>query len=204
MQGGVVDFSLLSLRGITRSRTTTVLLPQCIRGIKIGDGACKAVILQLNTHVLDNTEALPSVLVAGTGTAAANGVYTFRGYFGGKPFYNKVGTLTSPGESSISWRNSEWEIRGSDSTIFYVAGNNTDFPYPNTWETADGAEPPPTVTEIPNIVTASYFYWGDSQKQFYEVLRGERTAVIFCENLEEVFVRNPFLDTVNIQVHIYD
>lgn len=53
-------------------------------------------------------------------------------------------------------------------------------------------------------VTATYFYWGDNQRQEFEVLRGVNSQVIFCSNLSEVQVRCPFNEEVFIQVMVYN
>lgn len=49
-------------------------------------------------------------------------------------------------------------------------------------------------------VAATYFYYGDSQKIERECLRGESTDIIFCTNLDQVWVRNPFAADINIQI----
>lgn len=59
------------------------------------------------------------------------------------------------------------------------------------------------VRNTDNLITATYFYWGDAQKQENEVLRGEDSVYIFCENQEEVFVRNAFAGVIDIQVTVY-
>lgn len=44
-------------------------------------------------------------------------------------------------------------------------------------------------------------YYGDSQSQEFELLRGVDSELIFCNDLSEVFVRAP--EACNIQVLIY-
>lgn len=106
------NFSTLSGRGITKTDTHTLPVTQTlISGIPVGQGACKAIVLRLNSNIRNNTAA--------------------------------------------------------------------------------------------GLVTATYFYWGDAQKQENEVLRGIDSIVIFCKNQEEVFVRNAFSGVINIQVVVY-
>jgi hypothetical protein len=52
-------------------------------------------------------------------------------------------------------------------------------------------------------VAATYFYYGDSQKIERECLRGESSDIIFCTDLNQVYVRNPFATDINIQILIY-
>lgn len=51
-------------------------------------------------------------------------------------------------------------------------------------------------------ITATYFYYGDSTEQERECLRGISSDLIFCTDLNQVYIRNPFAATVNIQVLI--
>lgn len=52
-------------------------------------------------------------------------------------------------------------------------------------------------------VVPTYCYYGDSQAQDRELLRGVSSDIIFCDDLSEVFVRNPFAADITIQYLIY-
>jgi len=92
----------------------------------------------------------PSAIVAGAGSAAANGTYTERGTFMGKPYYNLVGEADDTGQLCIRW-NDEWEILGAgtyDTNMFYYSAPNVAFPWDVvTWTEYNGSLPVPTVTE---------------------------------------------------------
>lgn len=47
-------------------------------------------------------------------------------------------------------------------------------------------------------------YIGDTNAQEFELLTGTNSPVIFCENLEEIFVRNPYPSIAYVQVLIYN
>ena len=44
-------------------------------------------------------------------------------------------------------------------------------------------------------------YYGDAQSQEFELLRGVDSELIFCNNLQEVFVRTPTACTVQILLY---
>jgi hypothetical protein len=91
-----------------------------------------------------------SVLVSGAGSEEVNGVYTERGTFNGKPYYNLVGEDSDTNIHAIVWETAtdEWRIRPEDD--FYASTSDTTFPWQATnWQIQSGDAPVPTVTEIP-------------------------------------------------------
>lgn len=88
-----------------------------------------------------------SAVVAGAGTSAANGTYTYSGLEGGKSYYNKSGT--NPVLSAISFDPGEprWAMYDNIGNFVYSAPDEVDFPWLATWGVADGDPPAPTVTE---------------------------------------------------------
>lgn len=52
-------------------------------------------------------------------------------------------------------------------------------------------------------VAPTYIYFGDSQSTERELLRGVSSDVIFCNDLNEITIRNPFIADVQVQVLIY-
>jgi len=90
-----------------------------------------------------------SVLVSGAGSEEVNGTYTLRGESSGKPYYNLSGENDEVENSSISY-DSEWRIYNSGGDIEYKSDENVEFPWQiTTWTDENGAQPVPTVTEIP-------------------------------------------------------
>lgn len=93
------------------------------------------------------------VLVSGAGTAAANGIYVYRGVDGnGNPFWTLTGT--NPLVSAISYSTGAelWVMWAANGDNLYIsAGNVLPFPWQDTpWSIGDfGVANAPTVTEIP-------------------------------------------------------
>lgn len=98
-----------------------------------------------------------SVVVSGAGTAAANGVYTYRGLdadSGYYPYYNLVGQPSDPTTASILSNGIQWAItKNPDDGNYYNSANGpgdvaTAFPWLATgWQSSDvGVDPAPTVT----------------------------------------------------------
>lgn len=94
-----------------------------------------------------------SVVVSGAGTAAANGVYTYRGLHdqgsGPAPYYNLVGEPDDPFTVAISSNGDNgWIIWQDGDAAFYISGSEATFPWLVAgWNTGDvGVNPTPTVT----------------------------------------------------------
>jgi hypothetical protein len=89
------------------------------------------------------------ILVSGAGTAEANGIYTERGEANGKPFYNKLGSLTTnPADdpsSCIFFGFGQWAIAGQHGDVFYSVDSES--PDGTMWTFSQGALPAPTVTK---------------------------------------------------------
>jgi hypothetical protein len=115
----------------------------------IGIGICISVSVG-STHS-PSTPALVNVLVSGAGTAEANGPYTPRGDFGGKPYFNLVGSPDDTDNSCIRWDPlaTAWSIFLSDSTEAYTAREDVDNPWEvSEWSEVGGESPAPTVTQV--------------------------------------------------------
>lgn len=99
-------------------------------------------------------DAPNSVLVSGAGTAAVNGLYTFRGSNNGFPFYNLVGQGTDSSLYSVVVFNDGpdlfWYINDTDNQYKSVETvENYHSVFDVNWEVVFGAEPVPTVTASP-------------------------------------------------------
>jgi hypothetical protein len=95
---------------------------------------------------------MPSnVLVSGAGSSEANGTYTYRGEYNGKPFYNLVDQEDDTGMNAVAWNGAFWMIRHPNGDSWYYTAEDVEFPWlVTTWLIGDhGIEPLPTVTEIP-------------------------------------------------------
>lgn len=51
--------------------------------------------------------------------------------------------------------------------------------------------------------TQTQVYYGDSNAQEVELLRGTWSELIVCSDLNKVFVRNPFSTAANVQIMVY-
>jgi len=90
-----------------------------------------------------------SVLVSGAGSEEVNGVYTERGEFNGKPYYNLVGQPDDLDNYNILWDGSDWYINFEE-VDYYFSDEDVDFPWEVTgWTESNGDTPAPTVTETP-------------------------------------------------------
>ncbi|NDB84733.1 MAG: hypothetical protein EB127_18810 [Alphaproteobacteria bacterium] len=97
---------------------------------------------------------MPSnVLVSGAGLAEVNGIYTYRGVYSGKPYYNLVGYEDSINAFSIFWFTPSWILIGTEEVMYEAFDQSIDYPWLGTWSNSNGIEPPPIVTEIPSQPT---------------------------------------------------
>jgi hypothetical protein len=81
-----------------------------------------------------------AVLVAGAGTAAANGVYTVTGEEFDRITYGFDG-------NAIRWDSGTWYIDSADPAALYSVVSDAINPWDaGEWAAVTGAEPPPTVT----------------------------------------------------------
>jgi len=100
-------------------------------------------------------------VVAGAGSAGANGSYSRRGTHNGKSFYNLVGQGDEPQTNAISWDGSKWTIYADGITDYYESTDDTQFP----WEAGftpgggSGGDPNPTVSGA-NAAKAALIYGG--------------------------------------------
>jgi len=92
---------------------------------------------------------IPSIIVAGAGTAAVNGTYTERGTANGFPYYNLVGEPDDPDSKAVSYYGGEWEIVTTNHGVGmqYYGTLNTPNVWDEEWEESSGSLPVPTVTQ---------------------------------------------------------
>jgi hypothetical protein len=87
-----------------------------------------------------------AVIVSGAGSPEANGTYTERGEYDGKPYYNLVGEPDEVFTSSIFW-DENWTIADITITNLYISSEDVAFPWlVEAWEEANGFLPLPTLT----------------------------------------------------------
>lgn len=98
-------------------------------------------------------------VVAGAGTTAANGTYTYRNFRNGKPYYNLAGEDDDPTVSAISWDSNDslWYIYNAASSKLYASITNSAFPWSIVYNHDDtiGIAPNPTVTPLASAKTAT-------------------------------------------------
>lgn len=88
-----------------------------------------------------------SAVVAGAGTAAANGVYTYRGESGAYPYFNLVGQASSTTLYAVTHTSGEWRINNSVGSALYTGTDDPDSPWNvGSWADDGGISPTPTVT----------------------------------------------------------
>jgi hypothetical protein len=101
-----------------------------------------------------------SVSVSGAGSSEVNGTYTYRGDYNSKGYYNLVGEDDNTTTNAIGWSGSNWFINDSVADTFYESNEDVEFPWLVTsWSITEGANPAPTVTEIPPQSPSIADYW---------------------------------------------
>lgn len=108
------------------------------------------------TPVLTEMSVQESIAkVSGAGTVAANGLYTYRGMNGGKPYYNLIGTSDNVVANSIYWDADSWFISDENGYNFYYLSTDPvlgpTYPWISsvyTWENSTGVLPLPLVEEV--------------------------------------------------------
>lgn len=102
------------------------------------------------------------ITVAGAGTSAANGVYSYRGTNNGKGYWNLVGQSNSTTNSAIVWDGSKWILTSSAGLQLYKT--TFDIPAPYDMQYVEGTKwilgtsgtgSAPTV-QIPPVTTNTY------------------------------------------------
>ena len=100
---------------------------------------------------------MPSnVLVSGAGVPEVDGLYTYRGESGGKPYYNLVGYEDSISIRSVYWDVDAWIISSESESSVYYRPEFIDYPWSTGSEPWTGIaefEPVPSVTEAPSQPT---------------------------------------------------
>ena len=107
---------------------------------------------------LGETQAPSSVLVSGAGSEV-NGIYTYRGEFDGKPYYNLAGAPNSTDTNAIVWNTINWVIFSENGDGYYNSTENVEYPWlAGSWSVSDGNSPVPVVTEVPSPSPISNYY----------------------------------------------
>lgn len=130
-----------------------------LTGISVG----KHVIQDDNSTEYVYNGGAEAVQIIGAGTEAANGYYTKRGTFNGRPYYNLIGTPNATAAYAVSWSGSDWKIFKDDGNNQY--GSTDDVAYPwlvTTWSQNGGDTPVPTTAHIAskNALTTCAFVSG--------------------------------------------
>ncbi len=99
-----------------------------------------------------------SVIVNAGGTPQADGIYTYRGIYDGKPYYTLQGEESNQTVSAISWNpSSEWHIYNALGTnTYYISTSNTDYPWEATFTADSGINPVPDIEEYAVLSTSNW------------------------------------------------
>ena len=106
---------------------------------------------------MGETQAPSSVLVSGAGDTSVNGLYIYDGTHNGKGKWSLSATKYIQADnlgSGLFWYINNEEI----DTYLYVLDSDTEYPWQGTYVTFNGAEPVPTVTEVPYPSPISNYY----------------------------------------------
>lgn len=97
-----------------------------------------------------------SVEIASAGTAAINGLYTYRGQTGGYNYYNLQGQSTSTTLFVVKNDGSQWKVTDSVGTTMYTTVSQEDLPWDGGWTEASGSAPAPNVSENTDYVSGTW------------------------------------------------
>jgi len=145
---------------ITLATTTDSNVPNATYTIALYDSSDVSRFTMLSQGFVDpeflQSPPQYSVLVADAGTAAANGLYTYRGQFNNLPYYNLTGQSDSTSLFAIINNGSQWRLLSSVGTNLYHSLDNTDFPYDSAWTVTSGSLPAPTVSQDSDQVSGTW------------------------------------------------
>lgn len=97
-----------------------------------------------------------SVEFASAGTAAINGIYTYRGQTGGYNYYNLQGQSTSTTLFVVKNDGSQWKVTDSVGTTMYTTVSQEDLPWDGGWTEASGSAPAPNVSENTDYISGTW------------------------------------------------
>lgn len=98
------------------------------------------------TYRYNGPSATEGTQVIGAGTAAVNGVYTERGFFGDADYFNLVGQPSDPTHYALEAHSGIWYINDSIGGVSYSTPGDEEYPWEvPSWNAQLGAEPPPEI-----------------------------------------------------------
>lgn len=125
----------------------------------------------------------PDAIVSGAGTSPVNGLYTYRGEFGGKPYYCPEGQPDNTSDYAISWNGADtWSIWFGGGNLGFTSSDDVAYPWLATFSVGpDGDSPAPGVASSEWTVVVSggaagngtYTYRGLSNDRAYYNLLGQ-------------------------------
>jgi len=117
--------------------------------------------------------------VTNAGLRWVNGIYTERGIYNGKKYYNLTNApATNANLAAISWdiNTQRWVLWGLDGNIVYTSSQDVEYPWEATlWTDFTGNNPPPPLltpklTPLPSTFThLSYGLWVNGLMEDFEV-----------------------------------
>jgi hypothetical protein len=127
---------------------------------------------------IDAGDATDGIVVSGAGTEAANGTYTLRDEFDGKPFYNKLGLDENTIMGVILW-DGIWGIYGQLGDLLYTSTEDVATPdLVTTWSVGDDLVSDTPVPSVDSATEHSTFIWirgrDTSGNKIFSTVDGER------------------------------
>ncbi len=95
--------------------------------------------------------------VTGAGTSSAIGIYTERGIFNGKNYYNLEGEIDSTANNAIFTNGfGIWRMSNAAGTLLYSSLNDVPYPWDAPWQVTSGVFPAPVVAEYSTILSSTW------------------------------------------------
>lgn len=110
------------------------------------------------------TVLMSGALVAGAGSSLLNGIYSARGTYNGKNYYNLTGQASDVVTFKYALYQGDdfWEMTDGSGALNYISDQTTTYPWQVTsWTVAAGANPAPSVSISP-VSGSLYFPSGNS------------------------------------------
>lgn len=131
------------------------------------------------------------IYIAGAGTAAANGLYTYKGQAGSIHIYtNANGQTGIPYDHSLSTYGNEYNITNTSAALLYDGAEPGQGTLPTSWAVQTGAGPAPTSVRGTNFYTNSF-------PAYYAIAGTAPASVAMPTNILFVNNQSPYASDTN-------
>lgn len=155
-----VSSTTLTIPEVVLASTTDSTVPNATYTATLASASGRLVYPLLQDFFVDpeylESSVQASVEMASAGTAAINGLYTYRGQTGGYNYYNLQGQATSTTLFVVKNDGSQWIVTSSAGTTMYTTVSQEDLPWDGGWEIASGAANAPNVSENADYVSGTW------------------------------------------------